>query len=433
MSALLPKSIVKPAHADWVQQARMDFPILQKPLHEAPLAYLDNAATTQKPKPVIEALVRFYEHSNANVHRGIYALSEESSRLYEEARDKVAAFIQAPCSRSIVFTRGTTESINLVAHSWLKPRLQAGDEILVTELEHHSNLVPWQIVAQERGATVTMLPLTEQGTLDWSLLEVHLKEKRPKILALCHISNVLGTLNPLEKIIGLAHEHQVPVLVDGAQSVARHMVDVQALDCDFFAFSAHKMYGPTGIGVLYGKPRYLEAMTPWMGGGGMIQEVWENDSTWADYPAKFEAGTPPIAEAVGLSVAIDYLHALGIERIAQHEHHLLAYALATLKQTPDVQIYPPLEMAHKVGVLSFNLADVHPHDVAQILDLEGVAVRAGHHCAQPLMRRLKTQATVRLSLSLYNQTSDIDQLVQGLEKVRELFLSDSSFNSLSNK
>lgn len=417
----------------WVAQARLDFPILQRPSHEAPLAYLDNAATTQKPKQVIEALVHFYENSNANVHRGIYALSEEASRLYEEAREKVAAFIQAPCSRSIVFTRGTTEAINLVAHSWLKPRLQAGDEILLTALEHHSNVVPWQMVAQATGAKTQMLPLNEEGTLDLQMLAAHLKKKSTKMLALCHISNVLGTVNPLEKIVALAHEHHVPVLVDAAQSVARQAVNVEALNCDFFAFSAHKMYGPTGIGVLYGKPEHLEVMEPWMGGGGMIQQVGDEHSTWAESPAKFEAGTPPIAEAVGLSAAIDYLAVMGMERIARHEHNLLAHALALFKQIPDVEIHPPLEMTHKAGVLSFNLAEVHPHDVAQILDLEGVAVRAGHHCAQPLMRHLNTPATVRLSVSLYNQMADIDRLVQGLEKVRELFLEESSLSSLSNK
>lgn len=421
MSASLPKNEISSFQENWVSQARADFPILQRPIHGNPLAYLDNAATTQKPKQVIDTLVQFYEQSNANVHRGIYALSEEASKLYEEAREKVAAFIRAPSQRAIVFTSGTTEAVNLVAHSWLKPRLQEGDQILVTELEHHSNVVPWQMVAQATKAQIQRIPLTEEGTLDLAILESRLRAKTAKMLALCHISNVLGTLNPLARIIAMAHTHQVPVLVDAAQSVARHAINVAHLDCDFFAFSAHKMYGPTGLGVLYSKPEYLQEMEPLFGGGGMIQQVYDDHSSWADYPAKFEAGTPPIAEAVGLSAAIDYINSLGIERIAQHEHELMAYALAVLKQTPDVTVYGPLDLSQKAGVLSFNLANVHPHDVAQILDLEGVAVRAGHHCAQPLMRRLQTQATVRLSVSLYNQTSEIDQLVQGLEKARELF------------
>ena len=405
---------------NWVERIRFDFPILQRKVNDNPLAYLDNAATTQKPRQVIEALVRFYEQHNANVHRGVHTLSEEASQLYEDAREKVAAFIRAPSARSIVFTRGTTEAINLVAHSWLRPRLQPGDQILVTRMEHHSNLVPWQMAARQRGASIRYIPLTPEGTLDPEVLERSMNP-RTRMLAFCHISNVLGTCNPLEDIIKTAHGHQIPVLVDAAQSVAHCPVDVAAYDCDFLAFSSHKMYGPTGIGVLYGKPHYLEEMEPLTSGGGMIRQVGDEQSTWADFPAKFEAGTPPLAEAVGLAAAIDYLHTIGMDRIELHERELMAYALALLRQTPDVTIYPPLDCNQKTAVLSFNIGDAHPHDVAQILDFEGVAVRAGHHCAQPLMRALGVQATIRLSFSLYNLSSEIDQLAQGLRKVREIF------------
>ena len=405
---------------NWVKRIRFDFPILQRKVNDNPLAYLDNAATTQKPRQVIEALVRFYEQHNANVHRGVHTLSEEASQLYEDAREKVAAFIRAPSARSIVFTRGTTEAINLVAHSWLRPRLQPGDQILVTRMEHHSNLVPWQMAARQRGASIRYIPLTPEGILDPEVLERSMNP-RTRMLAFCHISNVLGTRNPLEDIIKTAHGHQIPVLVDAAQSVAHCPVDVAAYDCDFLAFSSHKMYGPTGIGVLYGKPHYLEEMEPLTSGGGMIRQVGDEQSTWADFPAKFEAGTPPLAEAVGLAAAIDYLHTIGMDRIELHERELMAYALALLQQTPDVTIYPPLDCNQKTAVLSFNIGDAHPHDVAQILDFEGVAVRAGHHCAQPLMRALGVQATIRLSFSLYNLSSEIDQLAQGLRKVREIF------------
>ena len=405
---------------NWVERIRFDFPILQRKVNDNPLAYLDNAATTQKPRQVIEALVRFYEQHNANVHRGVHTLSEEASQLYEDAREKVAAFIRAPSARSIVFTRGTTEAINLVAHSWLRPRLQPGDQILVTRMEHHSNLVPWQMAARQRGASIRYIPLTPEGILDPEVLERSMNP-RTRMLAFCHISNVLGTRNPLEDIIKTAHGHQIPVLVDAAQSVAHCPVDVAAYDCDFLAFSSHKMYGPTGIGVLYGKPHYLEEMEPLTSGGGMIRQVGDEQSTWADFPAKFEAGTPPLAEAVGLAAAIDYLHTIGMDRIELHERELMAYALALLQQTPDVTIYPPLDCNQKTAVLSFNIGDAHPHDVAQILDFEGVAVRAGHHCAQPLMRALGVQATIRLSFSLYNLSSEIDQLAQGLRKVREIF------------
>ena len=420
MRTTLSQKMEELTRENWVKRIRFDFPILQRKVNDNPLAYLDNAATTQKPRQVIEALVRFYEQHNANVHRGVHTLSEEASQLYEDAREKVAAFIRAPSARSIVFTRGTTEAINLVAHSWLRPRLQPGDQILVTRMEHHSNLVPWQMAARQRGASIRYIPLTPEGILNPEVLERSMNP-RTRMLAFCHISNVLGTRNPLEDIIKTAHGHQIPVLVDAAQSVAHCPVDVAAYDCDFLAFSSHKMYGPTGIGVLYGKPHYLEEMEPLTSGGGMIRQVGDEQSTWADFPAKFEAGTPPLAEAVGLAAAIDYLHTIGMDRIELHERELMAYALALLQQTPDVTIYPPLDCNQKTAVLSFNIGDAHPHDVAQILDFEGVAVRAGHHCAQPLMRALGVQATIRLSFSLYNLSSEIDQLAQGLRKVREIF------------
>ncbi len=406
---------------NWVERVRFDFPILRRRVRGHPLAYLDNAATTQKPRQVIEALVRFYEQHNANVHRGVYTLSEEASQKYEEAREKVANFIHASSARSIVFTRGTTESINLVAHSWLKPRLEPGDQILVSRMEHHSNLVPWQMAAREKRARIRYIPLTPQGSLDLNAFE-HCITPGTRMLALCHISNVLGSRNPLEEVIEIARSRQIPVLVDAAQSVSRTKVDVAALDCDFLAFSSHKMYGPTGIGVLYGKTRFLGEMEPLMGGGGMIRQVGEEQSVWTDFPAKFEAGTPPLAEAVGLAAAIDYLEAIGMDNIERHERKLMAHALALLRQFPGVTIYPPLDCHQKIGVLSFNIGDVHPHDVAQILDSEGVAVRAGHHCAQPLMRTLGVSSTVRLSFALYNILSDIDQLARGLEKVRDIFL-----------
>ncbi|MBF0276804.1 MAG: cysteine desulfurase [SAR324 cluster bacterium] len=404
----------------WLEKLRSDFPILQRKINSGSLVYLDSAATTQKPRQVIEALSRFYEQNNANVHRGIYTLSEEASQLYEDAREKVSAFVHAPSPRTIVFTRGTTESINLVAHSWLKPRLRRGDEILVNALEHHSNLVPWQMAAKEKNAKLRYVPLTEEGILDLEALENSITDKT-RILTVCSISNVLGTVTPLKKIIEIAHNQGVPVLVDAAQAVARHPINVETLECDFLAFSSHKMYGPTGIGVLFAKPEYLETMEPMMGGGGMIERVHPDTSTWAEYPAKFEAGTPAIAEAVGLSAAVDCLNQWGMDRIQQHEHDLMVYALSALNQTPDLTVFPPLDCHQKAGVLSFNMSDVHPHDVAQILDLDGIAVRAGHHCAQPLMKHLGVQATVRMSFGSYNSREDIDQLVFSLEKVRKIF------------
>ncbi|MBF0288443.1 MAG: SufS family cysteine desulfurase [SAR324 cluster bacterium] len=401
-------------------QAKADFPILQRKINGKPLIYLDNAATTQKPKQVLESLISFYEQHNSNVHRGIYKLSEEATSLYEGARHKVAKFIGAPSSQSVVFTRGTTESINLTAFSWLKPRLKKGDRILVTEMEHHSNLVPWQMVARETGAQLHYLPITKQGTLDLESLDA-LLAPNTSILAVSAVSNVLGTVNPIRRLVELAHRHNIPVLVDGAQAVARQKVDVETLGCDFFAFSAHKMYGPTGIGVLYCKPQYQQEMQPFMGGGGMIEEVLEQESSWAEYPWKLEAGTPPVDEAVGLSAAIDYLQEMGLELIWAHEQDLTDYALQKLTQIPGLQVHGPLGTAERAGVISFQIGTIHPHDVAQVLDDDGIAVRAGHHCAQILMNRLGVHATVRVSFSLYNDYSDIDLLAESLTKALQLF------------
>lgn len=398
-----------------------EFPIFT-PLGKGPsLVYLDNAATTQKPASVIDALVRFYTESNGNVHRGVYGLSEEATFLYEKARKKVASFVGASSHRSIVFTRGTTESINLVAHSWLNGRLKKGDRILLTELEHHSNIIPWQIAARKSGARLSYIPVTREGEPDLEALKKEL-ENPVGILAVTAISNVLGVVNPLEKIIPLAHAKGVKVLVDGAQSVARKETDVAKTGCDFFAFSGHKMYGPTGIGVLYAKPERLEEMEPFMGGGGMIEQVREQESSWAAYPWKFEAGTPPIAEAVGLSAAIDFISRQGMETIRRHERLLVDYGVKSLARTEGVVLYGPPLGKDRAGVISFNLEGLHPHDVAQFLDDEGVALRAGHHCAQLLMKRLGTEATLRLSFSLYNDLTDVDRLIAGLEKVKKIGL-----------
>ncbi len=403
-----------------ILRAKADFPIFHKKKEKRPLIYLDNAATTQKPRQVIESLVSFYEQHNSNVHRGIYRLSEEATSLYEGARRSVAHFIGASSPQSIVFTRGTTESINMIARSWLQPKLNRGDHILVTEMEHHSNLIPWQLVAQETGAQLSYLSITSQGILELENLEALLTPDT-KILAVSAVSNVLGTINPLEHLIKTAHSHNIPVLVDGAQAVARQIIDVAALDCDFFVFSAHKMYGPTGIGVLYCKPEHQQDIQPFMGGGGMIEQVQEQNASWTEYPWKLEAGTPAIAQAVGLSAAIDYLQGVGLETIGRHEKELTDYALQKLTQWPGVSVHGPVNLTQKAGVISFQVDNTHPHDVAQILDEDGIAVRAGHHCAQILMSRLGVPATVRLSFSLYNDQAEIDQFAESLLKVQQMF------------
>jgi cysteine desulfurase/selenocysteine lyase len=402
------------------ERIRADFPILQREVRPGvPLVYLDSTATSQKPKSVIEAIDRYYRWSNANIHRGVHTLGEEATALYEEARTRVASFIHARRSREIVFTRNTTEAINLVAFTWGRANLKAGDLIVLTEMEHHSNLVPWQMLAAEKGVNLEFIPVTEEGLLDLVTYQ-KLLERRPRLVAFTHMSNVLGTINPVSEMSRLAHQAGALVLVDGAQSVPHLPVDVQELDIDFLAFSAHKMLGPTGIGVLYAKEALLESMPPFLGGGDMIKKVQLRHFVANDVPHKFEAGTPAIAEAVGLGVAIDYLEAIGMEAIAAHEQMLVAYALERLASVAGIKVYGP-KAEHRGGVVSFTVEGVHPHDVAQILDLEGIAVRAGHHCAMPLHEKLGLAATTRASFYLYNTREEIDRLVVALEKIRAIF------------
>jgi cysteine desulfurase/selenocysteine lyase len=401
-------------------EARSDFPILKRVIHGHPLVFLDNAATTQKPQPVLNALLEFLTHSNANIHRGVYQLSEDASDAYEKARQAVAGFIGVKDSRRVVFTRGTTESINLVAQSWLRPRLQAGDRIVLTEMEHHSNQIPWQLVAQERQAELDYVSITDSGELELNHLE-QLLAQRPRLLAVTAVSNVLGTINPLETILDLAQRYEVPVMVDAAQAVGRIPLEDWAERCDFLAFSGHKLYGPTGIGVLCGRFDRLDEMSPWQGGGGMIAKVGRHSSSWAAIPARLEAGTPPIAEAVALQAAIEYVQEWGVPKIREHEQELVAHALNRLAEEPDITVYGPSQASKRTGVVSFDLEGVHPHDVAQILDETGIAVRAGHHCTQVLHERLGVRATVRLSMALYNTLEEIDSAVSALANVRKVF------------
>ena len=401
-----------------VARLRKDFPILATQVHGKPLHYLDNAATSQKPRQVVEAVARFYEEDNSNVHRGVHLLSERATRDYEAARDKVRDFIHAAHREEIVFTRGTTEAINLVANSFLRPRLKAGDEVLVTLMEHHSNIVPWQLACEAAGATLKAVPITDAGELRMDELARMLTAKT-RLVAVGHVSNALGTVNPVEEIVRLAHAKGVPVLVDGAQAVPHMKVDVQAIGCDFYAFSGHKMYGPTGIGVLYGRKELLESMPPWQGGGDMIRSVSFEKTTYNDLPYKFEAGTPDISGAIGLGAAIDYLGAIGMDAIAAHEHALLEYATAAASTVKGLRVIGTA--ARKAGVLSFVLGNVHPHDVGSLVDRDGVAIRTGHHCAQPVMERFGVPATCRASFALYNTKEDVDALVASLKKVVEMF------------
>ncbi|HEY8745679.1 MAG TPA: cysteine desulfurase [Chloroflexota bacterium] len=398
---------------------RADFPIFRQRSNGHRLTYLDSAATSQKPVTVLDALDAFYCVSNANVHRGVYALSEAATAAYEGARARLARFIGAASTKEVVFVRNTTEAINLVAASWGRAALQPGDLIVLTELEHHSNLVPWQLLAQERGARLEFVPIDNHGRLDLNVLD-HLLTLEPKLVALTHVSNALGTINPVTDIVRRAHRHGALVLIDGAQSVPHMPVDVQALDCDFLAFSGHKMLGPTGIGVLYGKRALLERMPPFMSGGDMIREVRLRQSTWNDLPWKFEAGTPDIAGAVGLGAAVDYLSGLGMASVRRHEAELVTRLLARLAAFPDITLYGPPPGELRAGVVSFNVAGIHPHDVATILDRHGVAIRAGHHCCQPLMARLRVPATCRASLYVYSTDEDVDRLLEGLAEVRQV-------------
>jgi len=403
-----------------VEAVRKDFPILEREVHGRPLVYLDNAATSQKPRQVIDALVHYYEHYNANIHRGIHTLAEEATTAYEGVRDKVVRFINSPYGRpSIVFTRNTTEAINLVANAWGRRFLQPGDEIVLSISEHHSNLVPWQLIAREKGAKLRFIDIDDEGRLRGDQLQSTIGPKT-KMVALAHASNVLG-INPVREAAALAHRHGALILIDGAQSVPHMPVDVGELDCDFLAFSGHKMCGPTGAGVLYARPELLAAMDPFLGGGSMIARVQLEESTWAEVPHKFEAGTPDIAGVIALGAAIDYLEGLGMENIRAHEKQITGYALERLSALPGITIYGPKNADERVGVVSFNYGDIHPHDVSQVLDQHGVAIRASHHCAQPLMRRLDCAATARASFYLYNTPSEVDALYFALEETGRFF------------
>ncbi len=404
-----------------ITRIRRDFPILKREV--APgvgLVYLDNAATSQKPVQVIAELTRFYRDHNANIHRGVHTLSVEATELYEGARVKIAAFIGASDAREVIFTRNTTESINLVAHGWARKFLQAGDEVVVSEIEHHSNIVPWQMLRDERGIVVKYIPMLPDGTLDLEVARQIIGPKT-KLLSITAMSNALGTIVPLQEIIPLAKAQGALVLIDGAQSVPHMAVDVQALGVDFLAFSGHKMLGPTGIGVLWGRLPLLDSMDPFMGGGDMILSVTMEHSTWADVPAKFEAGTPNIADAIGLGAAVDYLSALGMDEVRRHEIEITDYALRRLADVPGVSIFGPMDALQRGGVVSFELEGVHPHDVGQLLDTRGVAIRTGHHCAQPVMAALDVPATARASFYIYNTTAEVDALASALEATSAFF------------
>ena len=412
-------SIAAPSQAGFdVRRIREDFPILGQTVHGKPLVYLDNAATTQKPRAVLDALMAYYSEDNANVHRGVHLLSERATQAFEDARATVQRFINAASTREIVFTRNATEGINLVAQTFVRTRLGPGDEVLISAMEHHSNIVPWQMVCEEKGASLRVIPITDEGALKLEEYE-RLLGSRTKLVSIVHLSNVLGTINPVQQMIATAHRRGVPVLIDGSQAVHHMTVDVRALDADFYVFTGHKLYGPTGIGVLYGKERLLEEMPPYQGGGDMIKSVTFEKTTYNALPYKFEAGTPNIAGAIGLAAAVDYVTAIGIDRISAHERELLAYGTAELSEVPGLTLNGTA--VEKSSVLSFVMDGVHPHDIGTIVDQEGVAIRTGHHCAQPLMQRLGIPATARASLALYNTREEIDALVAALHKVRQLF------------
>jgi cysteine desulfurase/selenocysteine lyase len=400
-----------------VQRVRADFPILARTVHGKPLVYLDNAATTQKPQAVLDALTGYYTGINSNVHRGVHELSARATDAYEAARERIRAFFNAASTREIVFTRNATEGINLVAHSFVKPKLREGDEVLISAMEHHSNIVPWQIVCESAGARLRVVPITDAGELRLDEFE-RLLGPRTKIAAITHMSNALGTITPAREIVRLARQKNVAVLLDASQAAYHMRVDVRALDCDFLVATGHKLYGPTGIGVLYGKESRLEGMPPFLGGGDMISSVTFEKTTWNALPYKFEAGTPNIADAIGLGAALEYVAALGLDNIAAHEHELLTYATAKLEAIDGLRIIGTARQ--KASVISFVLEGVHPHDIGTILDQEGIAIRTGHHCAQPLMQRFGVTATARASLALYNRREDIDALVRGLHRVREI-------------
>jgi cysteine desulfurase/selenocysteine lyase len=404
-----------------VKRIRQDFPILSRKVHGKPLVYLDSAATTQKPRQVVDALGNYYTRYNANIHRGLHALAEEATSAYEGVREQTARFIRAPSSRSVIFTRNTTESINLFAHAWGRSHLSPGDQILLSEMEHHSNLVPWQLLAKATGAQLAFIPITDGGRLRLEELP-RLLTPRTRLVAIAHMSNVLGTINPVDRIVEEAHRRGALVLVDAAQSAPSLPLHVQRMGCDALAFSAHKMLGPTGVGVLYVREPLLETMEPFLGGGEMISDVQLTSATWNELPWKFEAGTPNIADVIAFGEALAYLERLGLERIQAHEQELAAYALKRLSSIKGLTVYgPETASADRGGVVAFNLEGLHPHDVGTVLDAEGVAIRAGHHCAKPLMRRLGVTATARASFYVYNTTEEVDRLIESLDAVKAFF------------
>ncbi|WP_067931908.1 cysteine desulfurase [Alicyclobacillus kakegawensis] len=403
-----------------MEDVRKDFPIFEQVINGHPLVYLDSAATSQKPRPVIEAIDRYYRESNSNVHRGVHTLGSRATEAYELAREKVARFINAPSSDLVVFTRGTTESLNMIGYGYARTKLREGDEIVLTPAEHHSNLIPWQQAARATGARLKYIPLQADGTITLEDVRGTITDKT-RLVAIAQVSNVLGTIYPIREIVDLAHAVGAVVVVDGAQSVPHMPVDVQALDCDFLAFSGHKMCGPTGVGVLYGKRERLEEMEPTYFGGEMIDVVELYEASWKEIPWKFEGGTPIIAGAIGLGAAVDYLTGIGMEEIRRHDRELTEYALERLRSLPGVTVYGPEAAGERGGLVTFNVDGVHPHDVSTVLDSEGIAIRAGHHCAQPLMRWLEVPATARASFYLYNTKADVDALVHGLNTVKEFF------------
>jgi len=403
-----------------VARIREDFPVLKRQVNDKPLIYFDNAATSQKPNAVIDAIYRYYREYNANIHRGIHKLAEEATLAHEEAREKVAKFINAQRASEIVFTRNATEALNLVAHSWGKANVGKGDKIVVSIMEHHSNIVPWQLLAEEKGARVEFVKIDKNGELRQDEVQ-ELIDERTRMVGLTHASNVLGTINPVRDIARTAHRFHAVFVVDAAQSVPHMAVDVRDMECDFAAFSGHKMMGPTGIGVLYGKTELLESMPPFLSGGEMIREVHMAGASWKDLPYKFEAGTPNISGAIGLGAAVDYLRAVGMKNVYDHENQLTRYALDKMKQVEGLEIYGPLNADRRVGVISFNLGDIHPHDLASILDEDGIAIRSGHQCAQPLMEFLQVPATSRASFYIYNTKEEVDVFIEALEKARKIF------------
>jgi cysteine desulfurase/selenocysteine lyase len=401
-------------------ELRNDFPILRKKINGKELVYLDNASTTQKPNSVIESITDFYTNYNSNIHRAVYQLAEEATALYEQSREKIANFINVR-PEEIIFTRNTTESINLIAHSWARTNLKKDDGIAISELEHHSNIVPWQILSQEIGTRLEYVGIDDNGFLDLEYLVDLISSKKVKLVSLSHMSNVLGTIVPIERIIKIAHENNIPVLVDGAQSVPHMPVDVKKMDCDFLVFSAHKMLGPTGVGVLYAKKEFLEKMRPFMGGGDMIKEVFKFHTNYNEVPYKFEAGTPNIADVVGFGAAIDYLEKIGMENVRKHEIDLTEYALKSILSMKYVTVYGPRDPNYRGGVISFNIADIHPHDLATIMNDHGIAIRSGHHCAQVLMQRLDVPATSRASFYIYNTKEEIDKFVNAIKEAGRIF------------